>query len=198
VAQPPASARPTLREIDLVDTPQDSKIAMPPPSGAAYPHTSAGLSEQTQSSAAAPLPDERPLPAPSGLPSPQYAERAAYNSPQSTGTERAGISVEIYDTGIQPPQHGAVESQAAVSIPVIRQLDKGSYYIQLGIYGTPAALQEAVVKIPATYPLLTQSLGNTAKSSYRLLVGPLNEGESNASLLYFRRYGYKDAFIRKN
>ena len=211
-AQPPASAGPVLSEVDMVDTPQNSNVAIPP-SGSTTPFADTKRIERTQSQVAGTPPEETPRSAATGLQPQQNTEYTAQNytgdvgqagtgvtgtETARAGTEGAGISVEIYDTGIQPPQYGAGESQVAVSIPVIRQLDKGSYYIQLGIYGTAAALQEAVVQIPAAYPLLTQSLGNTAKSSYRLLVGPLNEGESNASLLYFRRYGYKDAFIRKN
>jgi hypothetical protein len=74
----------------------------------------------------------------------------------------------------------------------------GNYYIQLGIYGNMDALQNEARKIDGSYPVQAQSTGIEGKSSYRLLVGPLNEGESNASLLHFKRYGFKDAFIRKN
>jgi hypothetical protein len=200
-ARPPVSSEAALTEVDMVDAPEDRKIALPP-SSSVEALTDIELIEQPQSRTVAIPPAEKTVSIPNIAPQNRRGENdgqyAQSTGKAAAGTEAVGIAVEIYDTGINPTAYGAVESQTNVSIPVIRQLDKGSYYIQLGIYGTAAALQEAVVKIPAAYPLLTQSMGNTAKSSYRLLVGPLNEGESNASLLYFRRYGYKDAFIRKN
>jgi len=32
---------------------------------------------------------------------------------------------------------------------------------------------------------------------YRILIGPLNQGESAAILVRFKSIGYKDAFVRK-
>jgi cell division protein FtsN len=82
------------------------------------------------------------------------------------------------------------------SIPVILDLDKGRYYVQVGAYSRHDTLNNALGRIDKAYPLKVQVSGNENRPLYRLVIGPLNEGEAQAHLLRFKRTGYDDAFMR--
>jgi hypothetical protein len=82
------------------------------------------------------------------------------------------------------------------SIPVIEELEKGKYYLQLGAYRKPDVLESSVSKLDRHYPLAVQAAGNPDNPIYRLLLGPVNLGESGALLQRFKGSGYSDAFVR--
>jgi cell division septation protein DedD len=82
-------------------------------------------------------------------------------------------------------------------VPLIASLEKGKYYLQLGAFSRPESVESAIAAIDKTYPLAVQNGGNSEKPLYRILVGPLNLGESGAALQRFKGSGYKDAFVRK-
>jgi hypothetical protein len=82
------------------------------------------------------------------------------------------------------------------SIPVIGELEKGQYYLQLGAYSKPDVLESSVAKLDKNYPLGVQTAGSPDKPVYRLLLGPVNLGESGALLQRFKGSGYRDAFVR--
>jgi len=90
-----------------------------------------------------------------------------------------------------------VEVPVVFSVPTVGELEPGKYYLQLGAYSRPAAVESEIGKIERTYPLAVQRTGAADKPVYRILVGPVNHGESGALLERFRKTGYKDAFIRK-
>ena len=83
------------------------------------------------------------------------------------------------------------------SVPVVTSLVKGTFYIQLGAFYKADAVEHQIKKLNNNYPLLVQVTGSTEKPLYRLLIGPLNEGESGALVSYFKKSGYKDAFVKK-
>jgi len=107
----------------------------------------------------------------------------------------------------RPPQGGRPSSPAAAtvapavpqifSVPAVAELESGKYYLQIGVYSQTAPVEQELSKIGRGYPLLIQCLGSSAKPLYRILVGPVNQGESGALLRSFRTKGYKDAFVRK-
>jgi hypothetical protein len=82
------------------------------------------------------------------------------------------------------------------SIPLIGDLEKGKYYLQLGAYSKPDVLESSVAKLDRRYPLSVQTAGSPDKPLYRLLLGPVNLGESGALLQRFKGSGYRDAFVR--
>jgi hypothetical protein len=82
------------------------------------------------------------------------------------------------------------------SIPFIGELEKGKYYLQLGAYSKPDALESSAAKLDSNYPLAVQAAGSPDKPLYRLLLGPVNLGESGALLQRFKGSGYRDAFVR--
>jgi hypothetical protein len=86
------------------------------------------------------------------------------------------------------------ETYISDALPRIQHLEKGKYYLQLGTFGQKKKLDEQLSGIKNNYPLLIQTSGKT--SELKLMVGPMNEGESNAVLQRFKRDGFKNAFIR--
>jgi hypothetical protein len=92
----------------------------------------------------------------------------------------------------------AVAAQPPASIPRLKGLAKGYFYIQIGVYGTNDALQSAIGGFKSTYPLAVESLTTKAGSlAFRLFVGPLTRDESGVVLFKIRSLGYKDAYVRK-
>jgi hypothetical protein len=81
--------------------------------------------------------------------------------------------------------------------PVISDLETGKYYLQLGAFGKAEAVEAEIAKHGKAYPLAIQSSGSVEKPVYRVLVGPVNLGESGALLQRFKRSGYKDAFVKQ-
>jgi cell division septation protein DedD len=81
--------------------------------------------------------------------------------------------------------------------PVLSRLESGKYYVQLGAYSKAEAVQREVNKLGRSYPVAVQNAGSADKPLYRVLIGPVNSGESGALLQRFRGGGYNDAFIRK-
>ncbi|GHV63561.1 hypothetical protein AGMMS49587_14000 [Spirochaetia bacterium] len=91
-----------------------------------------------------------------------------------------------------------IENGAKFSVPLIGELERGKYYLQLGAFSQAAAVEDALTRIDKTYPLAVQAAGSAGKPPYRLLVGPVNLGESGALLQRFKSNGYKDAFVKSN
>jgi cell division septation protein DedD len=79
----------------------------------------------------------------------------------------------------------------------VDRLEAGKYYLQIGAYHKTESVKAEIAKMEKSYPLAIQSAGSSEKPLYRVLVGPLNQGESGALLQNFKTMGYKDAFIRR-
>jgi hypothetical protein len=94
------------------------------------------------------------------------------------------------------PKPAAESAARTFSVPVIGDLEKGKYYLQLGAYSKPDVLESSVSKLDSHYPLSVQRAGSPDKPLYRLLLGPVNLGESGALLQRFKGSGYSDAFVR--
>jgi cell division septation protein DedD len=83
-------------------------------------------------------------------------------------------------------------------VPVIGSLEKGKYYLQIGAYSRADSVESEIGRIGKEYPLVVQNGGNAFAPVYRILVGPVNLGESGALLERFRSTGYGDAFVRSD
>ncbi|MDR1031289.1 MAG: SPOR domain-containing protein [Treponema sp.] len=83
------------------------------------------------------------------------------------------------------------------SVPVIRSLETGKYYLQLRAYRQPELVELELSKIKSSYPLTVQYSGTPEQPLYRILLGPMNLGESGALLQRFKSSGYPDAFVRQ-
>jgi len=87
-----------------------------------------------------------------------------------------------------------VRTDTAFSIPRIFALDRGQYYVQLAALDSPEQVESAVHRIDRSYRPVVYKDGD---DWYRILLGPLNQGESAAILQRFKSIGYKDAFVRR-
>jgi len=104
-----------------------------------------------------------------------------------------GITTTPTPAPSQPVVAAPVDT-ASFSVPRIYQLDRGSYYVQLAALDTPESVENAVSKIDLSYQPKIYKDGD---NWYRVLLGPLNQGESAAVLQRFKTIGYKDAFVRQ-
>jgi hypothetical protein len=101
----------------------------------------------------------------------------------------------------RPParQNAALEPPAdrRFSVPLITSLESGKKYIQIVAYNKPEDVENQLTQIGQSYPLVVQPGGkNPEKPLYRILIGPLNSGETGPLLQQFKQSGYHDAYIR--
>jgi cell division septation protein DedD len=82
--------------------------------------------------------------------------------------------------------------------PLISRLEPNKWYVQVGTYGRAEYVEDEISRIGATYPLAVQNVGTDTNPLFRIMLGPLNQGESGAMLQRFKSLGYTDAFIRYN
>jgi hypothetical protein len=82
------------------------------------------------------------------------------------------------------------------SVPIITRLEDGKQYVQIGAFTQPDTLETAVARTSRSYPLAVQTGGSNTTLVYRLLIGPLNAGESAAVAQSIKNGGFPDAFIR--
>jgi len=79
------------------------------------------------------------------------------------------------------------------SVRTINHLDRGQYYVQIAALSADK-VEPAVRQIDRNYdPVVFRGADNM----YRILIGPLNQGESAAILARFKSIGYNDAFVRR-
>ncbi|MDR2717776.1 MAG: hypothetical protein LBB89_06925 [Treponema sp.] len=83
-------------------------------------------------------------------------------------------------------------------VPLISRLEQGKCYVQVAAYERVDHVEDEISRIGTTYPLTVQNIGSDANPMFRILLGPLNQGESGAMLQRFKSIGYNDAFIRYN
>jgi len=92
-------------------------------------------------------------------------------------------------TPIAPPV-----SDTDFSVPRIYELAQGWYYVQVAALDSVESVESTVDKIDRSYQPVVYKDGD---HWYRVLLGPLNQGESAAILQRFKSIGYKDAFVRR-
>nr|AGS51689.1 SSU ribosomal protein S16p [uncultured bacterium contig00032] len=95
---------------------------------------------------------------------------------------------------VTPPAQAARPGEPDFSIPRIYSLDRGKFYVQVAALDDPQLVNETAALIDHHYEPKVYKDGD---NWYRILLGPLNQGESAAVLQRFRSFGYKDAFVRR-
>jgi hypothetical protein len=100
---------------------------------------------------------------------------------------------------LAPPPVAASATTPRFSAPMIQSFEKGSYYVQIGAYEKTQTVESELQKIDKNLPVAVMETvmvtGNTEKLVYRVLIGPLNLGDSGAVFQKYRAI-YKDAFLR--
>ncbi len=76
-------------------------------------------------------------------------------------------------------------------------LQKGAYYVQLGVYSEKLNAKQVADTYRSSYPVAVLQETSAAKQIYKVLLGPVNYDESGGLLFNFRAKGFKDAFIRR-
>lgn len=89
------------------------------------------------------------------------------------------------------------EPKAAVDEFTADKLEKGAYYVQLGVYSESVNAKQIADKYRTSYPVAVLRETSASKQIYKVLLGPVNYDESGGLLFNFRAKGFKDAFIRK-
>jgi cell division septation protein DedD len=82
---------------------------------------------------------------------------------------------------------------------MVAGLDGGQWYVQVGAFRCPVGAEAEIRRASARhpYPMVVQNVGTEAEPVFRLLFGPLNQGESAAALLRVRSMGNDAAFARQ-
>jgi cell division septation protein DedD len=83
-------------------------------------------------------------------------------------------------------------------VPLIRSMERGKWYVQIGAYSRAEHVEDEISRIGTAYPIVIQNVGSDIKPTFRILLGPLNQGESGAVLQRVKSIGYKGAFVRHN
>jgi len=204
-AERPVPAAPSIAVAELAEPspetePSTGAFAAGKPTRATSPDVA--LASPTAPSPSESLSADRPTAPPSAgetvvalepaLPRPPAAASAqpeAPTAPAAAPTAPTAVAT-IKSTG------GIAEPPA--SLPVIKGLAKGSYYIQIGVYGTNDALLSATAGLRPNYPVAIERISTKAgASAYRLYIGPIARDESGLALLRIRSMGYKDAFVKQ-
>jgi hypothetical protein len=190
-AQAPRRPEPVIDESLFIESIENMRERSPAPTPDPVPVPVFVPAPEAVASPLAPretLPDPvlaEPLPLEPALPEPPVmVEEPAL---PETGPE-APVAPKV----AAKPESGEKE----FSIPLIGELEKGRYYLQLGAYSKPEVLESSLGKLDSGYPLSVQTAGSPDKPIYRLLLGPVNLGESGALLQRFKGSGYSDAFVR--
>lgn len=105
--------------------------------------------------------------------------------------------IEIY-VNAEPVQPGTAAPRfSPFSVPLIAELEKGKYYVQIGAYANGKNPVEAeLARVGPAYPRAVQNGGSEEKPLYRVLIGPVERTESGSLLQHFRESGWYDAFLR--
>jgi hypothetical protein len=141
-----------------------------------------------------------------GLPPEAEVAPITRNTPVSAPAQRVQREPDPFSIMTGTPAESGTVSNAnppvfmpgpQFSVPLISNLEKGKYYLQLAALSKSELVESELSKIGKSYPLTVQTIGNQDRPMYRILLGPINPGESGALLQRFKGIGYKDAFIRQ-
>jgi hypothetical protein len=91
----------------------------------------------------------------------------------------------------------AVAGQSAMSefsSFMINDFEKGKFYVQIAAYSKTETVKATLLKIDKNLPVAIMNAGSEEKPVYRILIGPVGQGESGAILQRYKA-DYSDAFV---
>ena len=139
-----------------------------------------------------PVPPEQPVIASSDVASSDAAPR---NVAPSVAAASKAPPVQSTET---PAAYSPPAEFSPFQAPLISSLAPGKWYVQIGVYARPDNVEDEISRIGTAYPVAIQNIGTDTNPMFRVLLGPLNQGESGAMLQRFKSIGYADAFVRHN
>ena len=203
---PPAASLPPETKAPPITraTPAGPSLASLPPETEIAPATrtdpmatpSAGLPREAEIAPITRTAQTAPPPPAASLPPEAEIPPIAKTTPAAaSGTK---LPAEIPPASQAPSRASPAQDRSSIfSVPLISSLEKGKYYVQLAALSKSELVEPELSKIGRTYPLTVQAIGDMEKPLYRILLGPINLGESGALLQRFKGIGYKDAFVRQ-
>lgn len=81
------------------------------------------------------------------------------------------------------------------TVPTLKELERGKYYVQIGVFKDDGNIKSIFDKYQSEYPITLVPL--SSGSAKQILIGPLGVDEYGTVLNRFKSYGFKDAFLRK-
>ena len=94
-----------------------------------------------------------------------------------------------------PPPASVGSTMPRFSAPMIQSFERGSYYVQIGAYRTVQTVESEILKVDKNLPVAVMRIESEDGPIYRVLIGPLNLGESGPVLQRYKAI-YKDALLR--
>lgn len=98
-----------------------------------------------------------------------------------------------------PPEPAASAANSGAlaknTVPTLKELERGKYYVQIGVFKDDGNIKSIFDKYQSEYPITIVPL--SSGSAKQVLIGPLGVDEYGTVLNRFKSYGFKDAFLRK-
>lgn len=154
--------------------------------------------------------EDRAVPSVEPLPAPETGETAEQKTAPVVAVEKGGESAaEDAAPATEKPDNESVfiteylyvpEEEPVVSVPAPSvpadsvDLAEG-YYVQIGSYTDSANVQRLVASYSGRYPLAFVDAGSGGVPAKKVLVGKLDSDETGAVLEFFRKEGFRDAFV---
>jgi cell division septation protein DedD len=115
-----------------------------------------------------------------------------------TASEDTGYSYSAQPAAAKPLTNTSPADFSPFQAPLISRLEPDKWYVQVGVYTRADNVEDEINRIGMAYPLAIQNVGTDTNPMFRVLLGPMNQGESGAMLQRFKSIGYTDAFVRHN
>ena len=130
-------------------------------------------------------------------PNPPVQKSAVEPEPEVEVLESVPVEAEIASPSAKPAKKAASDGYNfdKYTIPSLKNLKSGKYYVQIGVYGDKANIKAIIDTYAGKYPVTLVPLASGKAT--QVLIGPLSVDEYGTVLNRFKSYGYKDAFLRK-
>lgn len=201
----PEAAAEETAEVVLVPAEMNPPVAPEIPPEEAVPEVGPVVSPETAGEA-----EDRAVPSVEPLSGPETGETAEQKTAPVVAEEKGGESAaEDAAPATEKPDNESVfiteylyvpEEEPVVSVPAPSvpadsvELAEG-YYVQIGSYTDSANVQRLVASYSGRYPLAFVDGGSGGVPAKKVLVGKLDSDETGAVLEFFRKEGFRDAFV---
>jgi hypothetical protein len=105
------------------------------------------------------------------------------------------VPIQIVQPAAAPVTPAPAAPVTGFSAPMINDLERGKYYIQVAALTRADSVERELARIGNSVPRAIQRSGTLETPVYRILIGPINLGESGALLQRYKAM-YNDAFVR--
>jgi hypothetical protein len=120
--------------------------------------------------------------------------------PEETAPEEEPSEEAVAETTSTETTSAETTEEPEVSagdLPIVRQLEARSFYLQLGVFSRPASADRAMQRLGNRFPYAVFPAEQNDRVLYKVLIGPLTDDEKGAVLYWVRANGYEDAFLRQ-